>query len=227
MGRAGYRVLGAAAVIATFGLLVVGSAFAASITSFTPIQGSVDANGTIVTLTGSGFTNAKNVFFNGIPAPWWQVGSDTQIFARIPTNATTGYITVTASDGSTVSTQGLTTVVGAANGTFTVLPSFNAPGTNAGLTPTTSASGSTTGGSPAKVASFSPTSGKPGTKVTLTGSNFKGANHVRFGGVGASKFTVSGSHIVVLVPLHAKSGHITVSNAAGTGSSSGTFTVTK
>jgi hypothetical protein len=118
--------------------------------------------------------------------------------------------------------------VGAANGTFTVLPSFNQPGTNAGLTPTTSASGSTTGGHPAKVASFSPTSGKPGTKVTLTGSNLKGATHVSFGGVGASKFTVSGStHLVVLVPLHAKSGHITVTNSAGTGSSSSSFTVTK
>jgi hypothetical protein len=223
MRRTVYRMLGAAAVLTALVLLVIGSASAATITTFTPIQGSVDANGSIVTVTGSGFTNARNVFFNGVAASWFQVGSDTTIFARVPTGAATGFITVSAADGTTPSSAGLT-ITGTTNGQFQVLPSFNQPGTNAGLTPT-AGTGGTTANPHAVIAAFLPRSGAAGTKVVIKGSNFKGAASVRFGGVGAATFKVVGSSITVTVPAHAKTGKITVTTGGGTTSSAGVFTV--
>ena len=53
------------------------------------------------------------------------------------------------------------------------------------------------------VSSFSPASGAIGTRVTVTGSGFRGATEVAFGGR-ASHFTVkSGTKIVVTTPGHA------------------------
>lgn len=71
------------------------------ITSFTPTGGPV---GTTVVITGSNFTGATQVTFNGTVAPGYTVNSATQITVTVPTGATTGTISVTGPGGTGVST---------------------------------------------------------------------------------------------------------------------------
>jgi hypothetical protein len=79
---------------------------------------------------------------------------------------------------------------------------------------------------PPTIASFDPTSGPVGTEVTVTGSGLTGATTVAFNGVSASLFTVdSDTQLRATVPDSATSGPISVSNAAGTGTSADSFTV--
>jgi hypothetical protein len=61
------------------------------VTSFTPASGGA---GTVVTLSGSGFTGATAVLFNGVAASSLTVVSDIQITAVVPSGSTTGVITV-------------------------------------------------------------------------------------------------------------------------------------
>src|SRR3990170_3088302 len=75
------------------------------ITSFTPSSGPV---GTQVTLTGSNFTGATAVAFNGTPAATFTVDSDTQLRATVPSSATTGPISVTNPYGSASSATDFT-----------------------------------------------------------------------------------------------------------------------
>jgi hypothetical protein len=133
MRRSAYRAAGAAAVLMAVVSMFAASAFGApAITGFTPISGSVDDGGTVVTINGTGLVNTNAVYFNGIKAAWFQVGSDIQVFARLPAGATTGAITLTTTDApsSTASSAGLT-VVGTNGGNFTVFaPQFVASATN-------------------------------------------------------------------------------------------------
>ena len=76
-----------------------------TVTGFAPPSGPV---GTVVTLTGTGLTQATKVTFNATSATF-TVNSDTQITATVPTGATTGKIGVTTKGGTASST-----------GTFTV-----------------------------------------------------------------------------------------------------------
>ncbi|MDO7877793.1 Ig-like domain-containing protein, partial [Hymenobacter sp. ASUV-10] len=78
------------------------------------------------------------------------------------------------------------------------------------------------------ITSFSPTSGTVGTSVTINGSQFQnaGAVTVKFNGTTASGVSVSSnSQLTVPVPSGATTGTISVQNADGTATSSGTFTV--
>ncbi len=63
------------------------------ITSFTPTSTCLGTT-PIVTLTGSNFTNATSVKFNGVSALTYTVNSDTSITVTLPALATTGFITV-------------------------------------------------------------------------------------------------------------------------------------
>jgi len=77
------------------------------------------------------------------------------------------------------------------------------------------------------VTAFSPASGAVGTFVTINGSGFSSASSVTFNGVASTAFIVaSDSIIVATVPSGATTGPIGVKSSAGTGSSSGSFTVT-
>lgn len=60
------------------------------ITSFTPATGS---NGTLVTITGTGFADALGVQFGGVPAAGFTIVSDTKITAVVAAGAT-GYVRV-------------------------------------------------------------------------------------------------------------------------------------
>ncbi len=70
-----------------------------TITSFTPSSGGV---GTSVTITGTSFTGATGVSFNGTPATF-AVNSATQITATVPTGTTKGPISVTTPNGTATS----------------------------------------------------------------------------------------------------------------------------
>ncbi len=75
------------------------------------------------------------------------------------------------------------------------------------------------------IASFNPTSGPVGTSVTITGTNFSGANSVKFAGVPATFTVNSSTQITATVPV-ATSGPVTVRTPDGTAVSSSSFQVT-
>jgi len=81
--------------------------------NFTPTSAPV---GTTVTLSGSAFTGATAVSFNGVPAPSFTVGGDTQIFVTVPVGAGTGRITVDAPGGSAQSSFDFTVITYDLNG---------------------------------------------------------------------------------------------------------------
>ncbi|HEY3376421.1 MAG TPA: SUMF1/EgtB/PvdO family nonheme iron enzyme, partial [Armatimonadota bacterium] len=76
-----------------------------TIVSFTPTLGPV---GRVVLLTGTNFTGATAVTFNGTPAKTFGVGSATSMSAIVPSGATTGPIAVTTPGGIAVSTEDFT-----------------------------------------------------------------------------------------------------------------------
>ena len=98
-GRAWTRT-GVMAVIATLVVSVMASPASAgagpAISGFSPASGPV---GTVVTITGAGFTGATSVRFNG---RWASptVNSDNQIWATVPSGATSGLISVTTPNGT-------------------------------------------------------------------------------------------------------------------------------
>ncbi len=77
------------------------------------------------------------------------------------------------------------------------------------------------------ISSFSPVAGTFATVVNIIGTNFSTATQVQFNGINAAAFTiVSATSINATVPSNASaSGTISVINPAGTGTSTGTFTV--
>jgi hypothetical protein len=77
---------------------------APAISSFSPTSAGV---GSIVNLTGSGFTGVTSVSVNGLAASFGFI-SDNQLNLQVPSGATSGLITVTTSDGSATSTTSLT-----------------------------------------------------------------------------------------------------------------------
>lgn len=68
-----------------------------TITAFNPSSGGA---GTVVTITGTNFTGATAVTFNGIAAASFVVNSSTQITATVGATATTGLIVVTTPSGT-------------------------------------------------------------------------------------------------------------------------------
>jgi uncharacterized repeat protein (TIGR03803 family) len=75
------------------------------------------------------------------------------------------------------------------------------------------------------ITKFSPTSGLVGSKVTITGKNFVATNAVLFHGKAATFTIKSATSLVATVPTGATSGQITVRNAGGSATSTGSFTV--
>jgi len=75
------------------------------------------------------------------------------------------------------------------------------------------------------ITSFTPTSGPPGTEVHLTGTGFSTATSVTFDGASASFLAHNDTSLDVIVPDSATTGPITVTNPAGSATTSTNFTV--
>ena len=84
---------------------VVATAAGPCISTFTPTSGNP---GTVVTITGGGFSGATAVTFGGVAATTFTVDSPTQITATVPASAVTGPIVVTTSAGSGTSSSNFT-----------------------------------------------------------------------------------------------------------------------
>ncbi len=127
-----------------------------------------------VTVTGSHFTTATQVYFGDIPATWFAIASDTSLTAWAPPHAAGMiYITVTSPYG--------TSPAGAAD-EFTYLAAAPA------VSRVTPNSGTTAGG----------------TTVTIRGSSFTGATQVYFGSVPAASFAISSdTSITATAPVQA------------------------
>src|SRR5206468_3163211 len=92
-----------------------GAAQAPTIASFTPTSGPV---GTSVTISGTNFTGATAVTFNGTSATF-SATSATTIQATVPAGATTGPVSVTTPGGTATSASAFTVVTGPAITGFT------------------------------------------------------------------------------------------------------------
>jgi Ca2+-binding RTX toxin-like protein len=82
------------------GLVQAGAPPTAGTITFSPGSGPV---GTVVTITGTGFTGATAASFNGTTGTGFQVVNDTTIKVTVPAGATDGKITVTLLVGSVTS----------------------------------------------------------------------------------------------------------------------------
>ncbi|MFQ5640887.1 MAG: IPT/TIG domain-containing protein, partial [bacterium] len=100
-----------------------------TITSFTPNSGPV---GTEVTLTGSDFSGATDVSFNGISAATFIIDSNTQIRANVPLGAATGTIRVTNTEGTGISADAFTVIMPPSLTSFT--PASGPAGTEVTVT---------------------------------------------------------------------------------------------
>ena len=100
-----------------------------TIVSFAPASGYV---GTAVTLTGTNFTGASQVTFNGMAATTFTVNSATQITATVPAGATTGPVSVTTAVSTATSASSFTVVPAPVITAFT--PPRGAPGTTVVIT---------------------------------------------------------------------------------------------
>ncbi|MBK0403323.1 IPT/TIG domain-containing protein [Adhaeribacter sp. BT258] len=87
-----------------------------TIISFSPVSGPA---GTVVTVTGSGFTGVTSVTLNGVNVPVYNVTSTTQFTFTVPAGATTGLIAVTAATGTGTSSQVFTVLPAVAITSFT------------------------------------------------------------------------------------------------------------
>ncbi|MDE2666162.1 MAG: hypothetical protein OXI69_08425 [Acidobacteriota bacterium] len=80
-----------------------------TVTGFVPSSGQV---GTRVTVSGTLFLGVTDVLFNGVSAPEFEVLSRKSLWAIVPPDATSGPISVVASDGTAVSAESFTVTTG-------------------------------------------------------------------------------------------------------------------
>lgn len=178
---------------------------APTLASFQPVLG---PPGTVITLTGTGFTTVKVVSFGGVPADTTTIhaADDTSLTVTVPASAVTGFITVNTPNGS----------VSSAPSVFTIQPAVPTPA--GGPIPVPGGNLAILGAT-LVITSLAPPQGVPGTEVTLTGSGFTGTSQVAYAGVplDPSRFDVdTDSRIRVRVPDDAQAdGAIAVATAAG------------
>ena len=124
-------VVSLAAITMTLTVSVIPAAAATTVTSFTPPSG---PPGTLVTVTGSGFTagtGVSSVTFHGV-ATTYNVADDQHLTATVPIGATTGKIAVTASGGTGTSSTDFVVPVNPVISGFS--PSTGPPGTPVTIT---------------------------------------------------------------------------------------------
>jgi hypothetical protein len=185
----------ALAIIAVVASALPAYAAAPTISGFNPTSG---APGTVVSITGTNFTDG------------------TGLTARF--NGASGAVALNVS-ASSATAMSATVPCGAASGPIYVQQSDG--NATSAATFTVSAAGLPT------VSSFSPTTGTAGTTlVTITGTNLCGATAVRFNNTNATSVGIpTPTQITATVPTGATSGKISVTTAAGTGTSVANFIV--
>src|SRR5439155_1571806 len=259
---------GPIAVTNTLGTAASSASFVVQpvIRSFSPTTGPM---GTVVTISGTGFSGATRVSINDDPPTAFIIVSGNLIQATVlggPTKVTNTAGSVTSSTNFTVNNAlplitsfsptsgpaGTAVIIKGINftgatavtfnwklATFTVssatqintsVPVGASSGPIRAITPqgTAATSDSFTVNPKAAptVNSFSPTSATIGSTVAITGAGFTGATGVAFHGTAATSFwSISDTLLNAIVPPGATSGPISVTNTAGTATSSGSFTV--
>jgi len=150
--------------------------------------------GTLVVLTGTGYTTATNVLFGAVDCgPRFNVLSDTQLAVYVPTGSGTVTVTVTNADGT--------------GGTATFAYIASPGGTSA---PTVTSLSLSTG-----------TSSDGGDAVTVNGTGYTTTQAVYFGTVLAAWAFVSDTQLSVVSPPGSGPVDVTVVNAYGTSATSG------
>ncbi len=150
------------------------------------------AGGTLLILTGTGFSDATQVNLGGTAISNFTIDSDTQISLLTPATYAGIYdVSVTTPEGTSATTSSTQFTVSAA-----AAPSVTSLGTTSG----------TTGG---------------GTTVTINGSGFTNATDVTFGGVDAASFDVVSDSVITAVspPGAAGTVDVKVTTAAGVSAS--------
>ncbi len=200
---------------------------------FTPVSDSLLS--AIVPATTTGKITITNAFGTGTSTTDFTVtGVVPQITSFTPTTAIAGTsVTITGVgfyEASAVAFNG-THAVFTANSDLQISTKVPAGATTGAITVTNPQGTATSSPFTVIVAptitSFTPTSGSKRAAVTITGTGFTGTTSVLFGASAATFTVTNDGHISTTVPNSAKTGKITVKNAAGTAVSTGTFTVRK
>lgn len=201
------------------GLIAVGSAFAVTVTSFTPTSGLPNKAGACpggtIQISGTGFANdggTVTVTFGGTPTQpgGLEIGSDNTIYAVVPDGANTGPITVTTGKGSATTAT-----------SFYVNPCPQISLANANANAGTYAYGSTP-----TMYKFAPASGKVGATIQIIGFNMISVNAVAFGSAKAKFTHVSPTELDAVVPKGATTGKVGLSYAIADSTSQGGITPT-
>ncbi|MDI6046470.1 LamG-like jellyroll fold domain-containing protein [Flavobacterium yafengii] len=149
--------------------------FAQSISSFNPINACTNSGSSVI-ITGTNFTGATSVTFNGVAATSFTVDNDSQITAILSASASTGFISVVTLLGTATST-GVFTVdslpTATAGGTQTICSNATATisgafATNGTIVWTENGAGNITAGATTLTPTYTPTAADAGTSVTLT-----------------------------------------------------------
>jgi hypothetical protein len=185
----------------------------ATVSGISPTQPVV---GQVVTISGTNLDGTQSVMFGTVPAQSFAVDPNgTWVRAVVPQGLASGKVTVT------LGIQGVPYSVGPITIGFGSVPAQNpqlpAPKQH-GVAP-----GSVKVAP--RVELVAPARGWAGRIVQIMGANFNHVVWVRFGGVRATFKMASKTMIVARVPLHARTGPITVHTAGGTGKSSLGFVV--
>jgi hypothetical protein len=171
----------------------------------------------VTTPDGTGTSATNFTVLSGISSftpPSGPVGTTVTINGSGFTTATAVKFGAVNASFTVDSDNKITTVVpaGAVTGRITVTATtVFASTTNFGVSP--------------RIDNFTPGNGAAGTVVMISGFNFSGATSVKFGGASGTFTILSATSIRATVPATAVGGPITVTTAAGTGTSANSFLV--
>ncbi|HEX5412863.1 MAG TPA: IPT/TIG domain-containing protein [Terriglobia bacterium] len=190
------------------------SDFQLSIDGIRPASGPA-SGGTVVTISGTGFTQSAFVAFGGVPAASIAVVSPTQLQAVTPAHAG-GTVSIAITENphnqSAMLPGGFTYTSTSATPSASTSSTDSSSSTSSSDSTSTSSTDSGTSTSIA-VSGASPTAGPTsgGTVVTITGSGFQAGASVAFGSSNSSAVTVASSTQINAISPPGSSGTVAIS----------------